>query len=41
MVMMNALLAATLCSIALACAPRAKAVYVHAKRRDRFRRDVR
>jgi len=41
--MMNALLAAGLCSIALAIvsAPRAKAIPVLAKRKDRFRRNPR
>jgi hypothetical protein len=37
--MMNALIAAALCSIVLSCAPVAKAAYVHARRNDRgFRR---
>ena len=35
--MMNALIAATLCSIVLSCAPAMKAVYVRV-RRDEFRR---
>jgi hypothetical protein len=40
--MMNALLAATLCSVVLACAPIARAAYVYAKRKDRgCRRDYR
>ena len=37
MVMMTALIAATLCSVFLARRPAKKAVYVYAKRRDRFR----
>jgi len=35
MVMMNALIAATLCSIVLSCAPAMKAVYVRVRRDDR------
>ena len=37
MVMMTALIAAALCSVVLARRPAKKAVYVYAKRRDRFR----
>ena len=36
--MMNALIAATLCSIVLSCAPAVKAVYVRVRRDDRVRR---
>jgi hypothetical protein len=35
--MMTALVAAALCSVLLACRPAKKAVYVYAKRKDRFR----
>lgn len=37
MVMLTALIAATLCSVVLARRPAKKAVYVYAKRKDRFR----
>jgi hypothetical protein len=37
MVMMTALIAATLCSVFLARRPAKKAVYIYAKRKDRFR----
>jgi hypothetical protein len=36
--MMNALLAAALCSIVLTCAPAAKAVYIYARRDPKSRR---
>ena len=36
--MMNALIAAALCSIVLGCAPVAKVAYVYARRNDRASR---
>ncbi len=36
--MMNALLAAALCSIVLTCAPAAKAIYVYARRDKKYSR---